>query len=107
MGTAHAKVLTDLFRRGRPRPSGWKPPPDAVEDPDNLAGAAEGGQVHGSARIAVVALAPVRHREPAVVDAFHRPAGLTGGHAEMADRLSGNKRGRGARYQCAAARHDV
>ena len=83
-----AEVLADLLGGGLPRHRRGEIPPDAVEDPDDLRGAA-GVQVHGSARITLLALTPWDMVNHPLLTLSTVPQVSRGDHAEMADRLAG------------------
>lgn len=90
----------NLLGRRPPGHRRGKAAPDAVEDPDDLRGAAIGGQVDRAPRIPLLTEHAVGHGEPAVVDAFDGPTGFACADAEMADRLARVKNHTRSGFQC-------
>lgn len=97
----------NLLGRRPPGHRRGKAAPDAVEDPDDLRGAAIGGQVDRAPRIPLLTEHAVGHGEPAVVDAFDGPTGFACADAEMADRLARVKNHTRSGFQCTPARQNV
>lgn len=68
----------NLLGRRPPGHRRGKAAPDAVEDPDDLRGAAIGGQVDRAPRIPLLTEHAVGHGEPAVVAIAYAPSGASG-----------------------------